>query len=131
MKNENKRKLKTFIGNEFIGTDNLKFGDYILFQEYTQDRHDGTQYHYKISKPILAIYLGYFVADQTLGFDFIRWNNEDRNTKTQVIEQHIEWSDYIDVLGHWKTKPSWKEIIVAFRQKNPQQDISSDEINWE
>jgi hypothetical protein len=134
-----KRKLNTF-GDE----SNLEFGDYILFQEYTQDKHDGVQYHYKVSKPILAIYLGYFIADQAIGFNYVRWNNERHTVyvtnehvmrypvckEVSGIEQHIEWSDYIDILGHWKKKPNWKEIISAWRSENLNENISSNEINW-
>ena len=128
--------------NRFIDA-KLEFGDYILFQEYEQGKHDGTQYYYKISKPILAIYLGYFVADQTIGFNYVRWNNENHTVyvtnehvtkyttcKEVEIEQHIEWSDYIDILGHWKHKPKWKEIIKSYRQQNLKQNMLSDEIEW-
>jgi hypothetical protein len=134
-----KRKLK-----KFCDESNLEFGDYILFQEYTQDKHDGTQYHYKVSKPILAIYLGYFVADQAIGFNYVQWNNERHTVyvtnehvkryptckEVSGIEQHIEWSDYIDILGHWKNKPNWKQIISARRSENSNMNISSNEINW-
>jgi hypothetical protein len=135
-----RRSLNCLIG----GTAKLEFGDYILFQEYEQGKHDGTQYHYKVSKPILAIYLGCFVADQTIGFNYVRWNN-DRHTvyvtnenvtryptckEVSGIEQHIEWSDYIDILGHWKQKPKWKKIIKSYRQQNLKQNISSNEIEW-
>lgn len=118
----------------------LEFGDYILFQEYKQTRHN-----HNISKPILAIYLGCFVADQTLGFNYVRWNNDKRiiyitnehvtryPTCKEVsgIEQHIEWDDFIDILGHWKHKPKWKEIIGPFRQQNLEQNINSNEIIWD
>ncbi len=133
------KKLNTFLN----GSNNLDFGDYILFQEYKQDTHDGKQYYYKISKPILAIYLGAFIADQTAGFNYVIWNNENHriyitneyvtnySTNKQVsdIKCHIEWSDYLDILGHWKHKPNWKEIIKSYREQNLKINISSDEIN--
>ena len=129
------RSLNTYIR----GVNKLEFGDYILFQEYEQDKHDGIQYHYKVSKPILAIYLGRFIADQTLGFNYVQWINENRivyvtkyPTYKEVsgIEQHIEWNDYIDILGHWKQKPNWKEIIKSYRQQNLKQSVSAYEIKW-
>jgi len=133
-----RRSLNKFLDNK------LEFGDYILFQEYQQDKHDGTQYHYKVTKPILAIYLGCFVADQTLGFNYVRWNNENHTVyvtnehvtkyptckEVEKIESHIEWSDYIDILGHWKIKPRWREIIKSYRQQNLKQNVCSDEIEW-
>ena len=117
------RKLETFSNS------NLKFGDYILFQKYDY-LHDYNEY--KISKPILAIYLGSFIADQTLGFNYVKWNNENHSvyitnkhvTNYRVykevgkIESHIEWNDYIDILGHWTYKPDWKEIIQKYRKQN-------------
>jgi hypothetical protein len=134
-----KRSLNTFINNK------IKFGDYILFQEYIQDKYEGDKYHYKISKPILAIYLGCFVADQTIGFNYVRWNNENHivyitnehvtkypvNKEVEEIESHIEWNDYIDILGHWENKPKWKEIIKSYRKQNLKQYITEDEINWD
>lgn len=136
-----KRKLNSFLR----GTSKLEFGDFILFQEYEQDKHDGKQYGYKVSKPIMAIYLGCFFADQTLGFNYVRWNNDKHTVyitnehvkkypvckEVEGIEQHIEWSDYIDILGHWKTKPTWKGIIQSYRQQNLKQIIMSDEIDWD
>jgi hypothetical protein len=136
-----KRTLNRFLSE----TNKLEFGDYILFQEYTHSHHDGEQYYYKVSKPILAIYLGHFVADQTLGFNYVRWNNEQHTVyitneyvtnkpickEVQGIENHIEWSDYLDILGHWNQKPKWREIIKCYRQQNLKQIISSDEIDWD
>lgn len=130
--------------NRFIGCKNIEFGDYLLFQEYKQREHDGTQYHYKVSKPILAIYLGLFIADQTIGFNYVIWNNENHTVRitneyvtnypvckeVDSIHQHIEWSDYLDILGHWKNKPRWKEIIKAYRQQNKKEKVLSDEIDW-
>lgn len=120
----NKRKLNTFLNNR------LEFGDYILFQEYKY-----TDKEYSVSKPIFAICLGSFIADQTLGFNYVKWINENHTvyitnefvTKYPVckevdkIESHIEWHDYIDILGHWKEKPNWKQIIKSYRQQNLKQ----------
>ena len=110
------KEINTFIKN----IDKLKFGNYILFQEYI---------HEKISEPILAIYLGCFVADQTLGFDYVKWNNENRENIVK-IECHIEWMDYIDILGHWKNKPNWKQIIKKYRkQKYPLNKLRKLKLN--
>lgn len=120
----------------------LEFGDYILFQEYIQVKHDGSQYHYIISKPILAIYLGCFVADQTIGFNYVRWNNDKHTVyvinehdikyatckEVEKIESHIEWNDCIDILGHWKYKPKWRDIIISYRRQNLKQHITESDI---
>lgn len=134
-----KRKLNTFIKSR-----NITFGDYLLFQEYTKKEHDGTQYSYAVSKPMLVIYLGMFVCDQTIGFNYVKWINEDHTkritnehvTNFKVWEQvgnitcHIEWDDYCDILGHWETRPNWKEIIKSYRKMNTETIIQSDKIDW-
>jgi hypothetical protein len=135
-----KRIINKFIG----GTSKLEFGDYILFQEYVQGLHDGIQYHCTISKPIMAIYLGCFIADQTIGFNYVRWNNDRHSVyitneyvtryrtckEVKEIESHIEWCDVIDILGHWKQKPNWKDIIKSYRKQNTEINMKSDEIVW-
>ncbi len=122
--NQEPRTLNTFLNADI----QLDFGDYLLFQEY---RH-GKQNDYNVSKPILCIYLGYFVADQTLGFNYVKWNNHNHRIyitnehvtnyrackEVDKINCHIEWSDFIDILGHWKQKPNWKQIIADYRKQN-------------
>ncbi len=120
---------------------NLKFGDFILFQEYTKGVHDGNRYHYSISKPIFAVYLGFFLADQAVGFNYVRWVNENRFTRSvegyetngqvENIECHIEWDDYVDILGHWESRPNWKELLQSYRKQNSDTTIVSTDINWE
>ncbi|MBP7860012.1 hypothetical protein KA001_03580 [Patescibacteria group bacterium] len=138
----NKRKLNKFLG----GTAKLEFGDYILFQKYTEGKPDDSKEdYYEISTPILAIYLGCFVCDQTLGFNYVRWNNDNHSVfvttesgykcrtlkEVERIENHIEWNDYIDILGHWDFKPKYRNILKAYRTQNTQQNINSDEIEWD
>ena len=134
-----KRELKSF-----SSLPNIKFGDYLLFQEYERDVYKDGYYHYKVSKPILAIYLGCFIADQTIGFNYVRWNNENRiiyitnenvtnyptNSQVEKIESHIEWDDIIDILGHWEQKPKWQDIIKSYRQRNLKQYVCSTELKW-
>jgi hypothetical protein len=126
---------------------NLEFGDYILFQEYN---HDET-----ISKPILAIYAGWFIADQTMGFNYVKWVNSNHFFKVKrthpslkspqnpngefevddneqaEVHSHIEWLNYIDIKGHWKQKPNWKQILKAYRQCNNKDTFDPDRINWD
>lgn len=133
---ETKRKINTSL----LGTE---FGDYILFQEYKEGEGKDGKNNFNISKPRLVIYLGCFVADQTLGFNYVRWNNENHTvyvtneyvTKYPVckqvkeIEQHIDWNDHIDILGHWKTKPKWREIIKSYREQNTEENVMADEFD--
>lgn len=130
-----KRKLKTFISSSEL---KLKFGDYILFQEYTSNNDD-----FNVSKPILAIYLGMFIADQTIGFNYIRWNNDNHTVyinnehvtnyptvkEAEKIESHIEWDDYIDILGVWDNRPEWKPIISEYRNQNNLRSVSKEDID--
>lgn len=126
------RKLNKFIG---INHD-FRFGDYILFQEYCRTENG----IYNVSKPILAIYLGFFIADQTIGFNYIRWNNDSRlivnengykNIKeVGDVENHIEWNDCIDILGFWNNKPNYKEILTSYRKYNKESSINTNDIEW-
>ncbi len=123
----NKRKLNTFIKS----SKDWKFGDFIIFQEYSEREYDYVekQYNYKISRPITGIFINNFVADQTIGFDFIKWTRDFPKDQAS-ISCHIEWSDYIDVLGHFKYKPTWKEMLKCFRTQNFDKIIKSNEIDW-
>jgi len=133
------KKLNKFSDN----CDKLQFGDYILFQEYTQKSVDG-KYVFNISKPIFSIYLGSFVADQALSFNYIKWINENHiehvtnqyvtNCKVfkevSGVESHYEWIDYVDILGIWKVRPNWKEIISKYRKKEDCDIMSEDDIDF-
>lgn len=132
--------------NTYINSEDIRFGDFMLFQEY-KDEYDSVRKirEYKISKPKLIVFLGWFVADQTIGFNYVQWVNSNHmvyvtneNVKNHPtckevkyeVEAHIEWNDYIDILGHWKIKPNWKQIISAYRKQTKQISINGDEIDF-
>jgi len=130
-----KRIIKNFLSSDV----NPKFGDYILFQEYVQGNRVNNEYTAIVSKPKLVIYLGVFVADQTLGFNYIEWINDNHFVKIEgtnykeikevgEIQSHIEWGDYIDILGHWSSRPNWKEILSAYRNQNTDEIISASQF---
>lgn len=138
MKKSNSNPPKYLINTFGRFKEEINFGDYILFQEYYYDRENKK---YLVSTPRLVIYLGIFVCDQTIGFNYVQWINDNHSvyftsehgtypTIKQVsgIASHIHWDDYIDILGHWKQKPNWKEIILAYRNKNIEEAINYDEI---
>jgi hypothetical protein len=117
-----KRKLNTLLEHK-----KMKFGDFFLFQEYkSQMTRDKPVI---ITKPILAIFLGYFIADQALSCNYVQWVNTDLTElresghrdirEVKDIKVHYEWDDYIDILGHWEKRPNYKEILVAYRKYNP------------
>lgn len=118
----------------------LRFGDYILFQEISKHRREGDNHYATISKPILAIYLNSDGFDQTAGFYFVKWINECRTLTSEAgykyipepeIKLHVEWDDYINILGWWHHKPNWKEIIKAYRRMEAPREIDVSEIDWE
>tara|TARA_R110000772_G_scaffold20466_2_gene56794 strand:- start:88462 stop:88878 length:417 start_codon:yes stop_codon:yes gene_type:complete len=136
-----KRKLKTFISSSI--NLKLKFGDYILFQEYTSNNNNNNNNNFNVSKPILAIYLGMFVADQTIGFNYVKWNNDNHTVyitnehvtnyptvkEVEKVESHIEWSDYIDILGVWENRPGWKQILSKYRNQNTDMSVDKEDID--
>jgi len=126
----------------------LKVGDFILFQEYTQGSYlynEGkkcSKYQYNISKPILAIYLGFFMVDMAGAFNYVKWINNQREMETNEngysyikeiseIKHHIEWNDFIDILGRWNHRPNQKELLTAYRNYNLLPTIMEDEFETE
>ena len=51
-------------------------------------------------------------------------------TNPAKIETFAEWMEYGDLLGKWKYKPNWKEMLSAYRNMNKDSITHSDEINW-
>lgn len=133
------KKINKFSDN----CDKLQFGDYILFQEYRSKTVDG-KYEFDVSKPIFAIYLGFFIADMAMSFNYVKWINEKQYDVTtnesgksysnirevSGIDSHFEWSDYIDILGIWKVRPTWKEIISKYRNQETNGSVKEFDIDW-
>lgn len=46
----------------------------------------------------------------------------------EEIEYHAEWTDYIDILGHWEGRPNWKEILEKYRLQNTKTSVKEGEI---
>ena len=103
----------------------FKIGDFILLQEYIYDFDNKA---FNISSPILVIFIRHFVADQTLGIDAIKWT---KDFTYDTIEQYsfIEWHDYIDILGHWSKRPTFRELRQAFTNKNNATLATENDIN--
>ena len=97
---------------------NLKFGDWFLFQHIKGET---------ISRPILAIFVGFNIWDQALVIQFIESprayrnfhhyiSNPDINYEMCLAERVVEteqiqfWTDDIKIIGYWKHKPNFKEI---------------------
>lgn len=106
MKKIKMRTLNTFTNNRF------KVGDFILFQEYTSDHSSQT----KVSKPIYAIYMGYDIWDMAALMKYVHVPKEYNTAQSIQLFDHIEWNDYVDILGHWRSRPKWKSLIKAYRK---------------
>lgn len=110
-------KLKTFLKSR-----NTQFGDFLLFQEYKKHHYDNEKklWCYSVSKPIYATYLRCYVVDQTIGFDYLRYMKDcnDDIPMESFWGSHIEWDDYINILGHWKSRPSFKQLLKAYRKED-------------
>jgi hypothetical protein len=120
------RRLNTFIEG---GLD-MKFGDFVLFQEYGQLQHDGTQYHYSVSRPVLAVFVSVQPCDQTVEMVYMPWQNVNRFGAYPRLGAHAEWSNYIDILGRWSHRPTWREILKAYRTLNLCERVVSDQMRW-
>jgi len=122
------KELNTLIKN--CGT--LRFGDFILLQLYKRQGYDRNIecYRYEIMKPTLALFLGLMPCDQTIGMEYVPWLKNDFN-RSPELEQHVEWDDYIDILGHWSDRPTFKELRNAFRKQMPIGVILESSIKWD
>ncbi len=100
----------------------FKFGDFILIQNYKQKHKDG-KYVYVVEKPELGIFLNYFPADQTIGFDYIKWIKDSIPfeidfSARDFMSSHYDWDDHLELLGSWKYRPNWEEILESYRKAN-------------
>lgn len=111
--------------NIFSDTMNkLKVGDIILFQEYKS----GKGSTFDVSKPIYAIYLGMDVYDMACVMKYIAVPKEF-NTSQEILQQeHIEWSNFIDILGYWKGQPKLKNLLKAYRKYYKSNIIDSNQV---
>jgi len=129
--------------NTFIScSKNWKFGDIILFQEYKQQSYDNEnkRYDYKVGKPKLVSYLKSEVCDQTIGFDYIEYKGdffwEKSEKKRDMYPEntkgiHVEWDDYINILGYWKSMPTFRELLSVYRKYETKKMVNEDDIFWE
>lgn len=86
--------------------DNLQFGDFLLFQTVEK----GIK-----SKPIFAVILGEEIFDQTVGFDYCEWTKSFSNSQA-VVRTFILWNNNLIVLGHWTKRPTFRELLSAYRK---------------
>jgi hypothetical protein len=108
-----------------------EFGDWILIQHIIEKEHGKDR---EISRPILAIFTNFKIWDQALVINFVQpqraWmlshevitNKELRYSMyISSLDDEVEsiqfWTDNINVLGHWKNKPSIGEIKKALNKK--------------
>jgi hypothetical protein len=111
-------KINGYYQNHAVHND-LEFGQYILFRHITSDN--------KISRPILALFMGYNVWDQALVIEFVEdrkmymsyhkvITNKEMNYSMTINSLDIQteqiqfWTDDIVLMGIWNYKPNWKEI---------------------
>lgn len=115
------RKLKTLLAH----TPLFKIGDFILLQEYIYDFENK---RFNVGEPVLVMFVRHFVADQTIGFDAIKWTKDFSNHEIEQFS-FIEWHDYIDILGHWPKRPTFRELKAAFMTRNNNAFGTYDDIN--
>lgn len=106
---------------------NIKFGDWLLFNHI-----DGNSSPNTISRPILAVFSKFSIWDQALVINFIEndraWmtchevyysENKEYYGHACLFDSEIQtiqfWTDDIKVLGHWKQKPTIKQLKEALK----------------
>lgn len=126
---------------------NWGFGDWILFHHITNEQnYDGdscsTSNELVISRPILAVFTNFKIWDQALVINFIQperaWmyshqviTNPENNYSMHImsLDDEVEaiqfWTDNIKVLGHWKQKPSIKDLRLALSDSTPETNFTA------
>ena len=111
---------------------NWKFGDWILFQHLHSVSN--AESSGKITRPILAIFTGFKIWDQALVINFVEapraWTchheiitNKEIGYSMHVVslDDEVEaiqfWTDNINVMGHWESKPSLGQLKEALTKK--------------
>ncbi len=102
-------------------------GDWLLFKHIIPEKN-------QISKPILALIIGHTFWDMALVLEYVtetrafEYNSQIYNEITDQYRFYFEysgkeiqyiqfWTDDIEILGHWKNKPSFKEIKFSLNNK--------------
>ena len=90
-------------------------GDWILFHHI--DGREGRLFgadEYRISDPILAVFVGFSVWDQALVLNYVEPVPEMLLfTEDPKVENIALWADNVFVRGHWRTKPSFRQLKGA------------------
>lgn len=104
--------------------DKPKMGDWLLFRHICNEK--------EISEPILALVIGHTIWDQALVLEYVtEWRTWEANTEyncnpkynlyvsLSFIDKETKqiqfWTDDIQVLGHWKIKPNFKQLLKSYR----------------
>ena len=106
--------------------ENVKFGDWILFQHIRNDEHEKT---ISISRPILGIFVGLTVWDMACVLNIMEaprpWTifhevctNPNPENKYYMhicsldpeTESFPIWTDWVHEIAHWNHKPNVKEL---------------------
>lgn len=107
----------------------FKLGDWVLYEQV--DMEDKT-----VCIPRLALFYTFLPCDQTIEMFFITvprtWmdnlkytDNPDGNYKIPIseglfsepLESTIIWGGVdVNILGHWRTKPKFKELLSSMRK---------------
>ena len=88
---------------------NIRPGDIVLFQK----RSSATD----VSKPRLVIIVGIDIWDMAVSVSYTDYKMFPVSDMTVdvKIEYFGEWMEFWNVLGHWHTMPTFKELLNAYR----------------
>ena len=114
-----------------FNTYNLKDcqGQWILFQHIKSIYNSKD---FEISRPILALFLGHTIWDQALVIEFVeprkayqqrhKYKNNTGEYDLFYLDIQTEqiqfWTDDINVMGIFNSKPNYKEILKAYNNLN-------------
>lgn len=116
----------------------LEVGEWFLFQ-HVSDVMPGTCSTYNakkvyVSRPILALFVGYSVWDMALVYHFVEperaWTNSHKvitnpefkySAYISLFDPEVQsipdWNEHLHILGSWKTKPKVKELKSSLNSR--------------
>lgn len=105
---------KFYAENPYVVFD-VNPGEYFLFQEFDSCVGDKEMY-----RPVLAMCVEFDVYDQAGVIRYIEfprtWESKKLgHRRTSVIRETVLWDFSMYVFEKWVGKPSWKEILAAYR----------------
>ncbi len=101
----------------------LKYGDWILLQEFKKPSFNCDEPIFIVQKPKLALFLKAEIYNNRIGFEYIE-RTKDFDCRKNYPTFSCDPEDKIEILGHWVNRPSFKELCRSYKNRTESGIIS-------